>query len=215
MDTLQYREALPFYLTAGDYQSASTMYQNLPLTTDDEKLYAWEAGIAINLFSNGKTWFDIDSASLDSMKRLVQYNKASGYMAGGTSALLGASPVTWPIPVLDTASLDSILAISDRNIDTSGGGGAKSSHGTVSKEKKATNFSAYPNPTSGAFTIVTSTSGEFTLFTLLGQQLGTYPILSGKTDIELPRNLASGIYLGRFRSNNGDTQKEIRVVYQP
>jgi len=42
-------------VAAGDYTDAQTMYSDLPLRTTDDRLYAWEAGLMINLYSSGLT----------------------------------------------------------------------------------------------------------------------------------------------------------------
>ena len=216
----RYSDALPYFIAAGDYTDAGAMYEHLPLGTNDDKLYAWEAGLMLNLYSNGKTWFDLDSASADSMMKITQYNSPAGYMAGAVTALLGIAPVTWPVPVLDTAMIDSVMAALDTSRSgertTHGGalGNGRSPITTVNKTG-VQSFSVYPNPTFGSIMINTTMSGRFTLFTMLGQQLAEYTVTSGSTNMQLPTGISPGIYIGKFKSDNGRITQEVRLVYQP
>jgi len=214
----RYRDALPYYVAAGDYNDASNMYNSLPLVTSDDKLYAWEAGLMLNLYSNGNTWFDLDSASADSMMKITQYNSPAGYMAGGIAALLGLAPVTWPEPVLDTAMIDSIMATLDTNQSserTTHGATANGGTSPITNTAGTQSVSVYPNPTYGSLVISTTKSGKFTLYTMLGQQLAEYIVTSGSSDMQLPVGLAPGIYIGEFKSDAGGAAQEVRLVYQP
>jgi len=214
-----YRDALPFYLTMGDYIDAWNMQASLPMVTGDDSLYAWEAGIAITLYSGGHTWLDVDTTSLGIMTRLVQYNKAAGYMAGGTDALLGTGPVTWPYPGTDSTTLDTLAAITTRHSGdrTAGGTITHNTNATVSNANNTgmVAFSAYPNPTYGSLTITTTGSGSFELYTIEGQLLQKYTVANGVTDILLPPSLAAGLYMGVFRADSGGVANTVRLVYQP
>jgi hypothetical protein len=212
----QYRDALPFYMMAEDYGGAQAMHDSLVLDNSDDSLYAWETQKEIDLYSAGGNWMDLDSASRDSLLHIVQYNKAAGYMAGAVAALIGITPITWPMPVIDTALMDSLIS----SIDTSVHSGERMAHGgnapiTDINKTSSPTFSIFPNPTFGNFTIKASGAGTFTLYTLLGQQLQEYSVICGQTAMQLPTNIAAGMYLGKFKPENGGKTKEVRLIYQP
>ncbi len=209
------RDALPFYLSAGEYSQATNMWTALPMVTDEDKLYSWEAAKAISLFSAGHTWLDADTVTLDSMTRIVQYNSAAGGMAGGTTALLGMAPVTYPSPALDPEVQSTLLSM-----DTHSGGRTANTKGNATavnniQSQKAGEFTVYPNPTYGSLSIATSAAGTFILYTMLGQEIQKYDLAAGKGDMQLPAGLAAGIYIGKFTSTDGGIVKEVRLVYQP
>jgi len=77
------------------------------------------------------------------------------------------------------------------------------------------NFSVYPNPTFGNFTVNASVAGKFELYTTLGQKLEEYNVIAGQTALQLPMNIAVGIYMGLYKPNDGGTTKEVKFVYQP
>ncbi len=209
----KYADALPFYLMAGDYQNAATMLSYLPVQTDDEQLYKYEMGLAIDLYSQGLTWMDIDTATRDTLMGMVQYDSRAGYMAGAVSALTGRGPVTWPLPLIDSAILDTILADSSTWFQRPGRGDYSFPFTKI--DKAGDGFMAYPNPTNGTLNIVAPSDGRFTLYTLLGQKLQEYTISTGETELLLPRGIPAGIYIGSYRSDKGGLFKELKIMYQP
>ena len=52
--------------------TAQTMQTNLVLSNADDSLFAWEAQLAINLYSTGQTWFNLDTVSMDSIVKKVK-----------------------------------------------------------------------------------------------------------------------------------------------
>lgn len=72
----------------------------------------------------------------------------------------------------------------------------------------------YPNPTNGRLSIETATEGVFTIYTLDGKQLEQYKTEAPATHINLPGNLAAGVYMCRFEGTDGNTQI-VRIVYAP
>jgi hypothetical protein len=76
-------------------------------------------------------------------------------------------------------------------------------------------FSVFPNPAAGNITVQSSSPGKFVLFTLLGQQVQSYSVLNGQTDLQLPNSLAAGIYLCKFTPDEGGITTQVRLVYQP
>jgi hypothetical protein len=155
-----YRAALPFYLTAGDYTDAQTMHDNLPMVTGEDTFYAWQSQLAINLVSAGKTWLQLDTASIDTMMHIVQYNKAAGYMTGAINMLMGTGPVTWPTPVVDSAIMDSMLTTHSDYRHTAGNAGSSISPIVDVNNAGPSSFSVFPNPTYGNLTVSTSGAGR-------------------------------------------------------
>ena len=86
---------------------------------------------------------------------------------------------------------------------------------TEINETGTESFSVYPNPTIGDLTIKASNVGSLIIFTILGQQLIEYNFNKGQTEFQLPNNIASGVYIGKFKSANGQILKEVRLVYEP
>ncbi|MES2701306.1 MAG: T9SS type A sorting domain-containing protein [Bacteroidota bacterium] len=208
-----YRDAFAYYLLAGDGLNAVAMQSNLPTQNDEESLYAWQAGLTMNLLGNGQTWFDLDSTSQDSLLHVAQYNRASGYMAGAVNALIGAEEVAWPMPDIDSNLLDSVIT------DTSANKMALPGHNDASPiteiNENAHFFAAYPNPSAGIITIKSSAAGKLTLLTMLGQKVAEYEISGMDTELRLPSQLAPGVYMCQFKSAAGDKVKELKLIYQP
>src|SRR5580704_2439698 len=106
--------------------------------------------------------------------KIVQYNRPSGYMAGSICALLGKSPVTWPMPVVNNAlfhSADSALAVT-------GGDSRKGNTAPIANVNNSgsTSFSVFPNPTYGILAATTTGSGIFYLYTIEGQLISQYTL---------------------------------------
>ena len=212
-----YKDALPFYFTEGDYTDAQTMLNNITASTPGDALYKWTMQHSIDLYSAGQTWYDLDTTSQDSLSHILQYNQVSGYMAGAISAMQGKQPVIWPLPNMDSTSLDSALAY----YSSLGGGGERTAAGqsapsiTNTSNKTSGLFSVFPNPAAGNITIQSSSAGKFVLFTLLGQQVQEYSVINGQTYVQLPNSLAAGIYLCKFTPDEGGITTQVRLVYQP
>ncbi len=63
----------------------------------------------------------------------------------------------------------------------------------------------FPNPTTGMINIKAEVAGVFYLYTLEGRSLGEYEIAEGITNINLPNELAAGVYMGRYAGTDGNT----------
>ena len=159
----------------------------------EDSLYAWQAQLAINLYSVGRNWMGIDSLDADSLRRTAQYDVASGYMAGGLSTLMGKGYVTWPIPFYDSSVFDSVMN------DTTVTGNRMANSGNaiqpVSTDTKPL-FSIAPNPTYGTIAITTSRSGIFALQSIDGKEIEKYELTTGGNSLQFPVSLSPGIYIG-------------------
>ncbi len=61
----------------------------------------------------------------------------------------------------------------------------------------------YPNPATSKFVVEATTAGTLTIFTYDGKIIEQYPISKNYNHLILPKNCAAGIYLVRFKSENG------------
>ncbi len=74
-------------------------------------------------------------------------------------------------------------------------------------------FSVYPNPTTGALTILSGIAGTVVIYTIDGRMIDRYAVTTDPTALSLPANIASGIYLLKFTGDNGSS-KVVRLVYE-
>jgi len=56
---------------------------------------------------------------------------------------------------------------------------------------------AYPNPVDDILTISSSSEGSLTIFSQVWQEVGTYPVVEGKTEVDMSQ-LGSGIYFLKY-----------------
>jgi uncharacterized protein YjdB len=71
----------------------------------------------------------------------------------------------------------------------------------------------YPNPTTGAFTVEVEEAGTFSIFSMDGREVSRQSISQGATQLNLSKDLASGIYMCRYTSESGSTTM-VRLVYE-
>ena len=78
------------------------------------------------------------------------------------------------------------------------------------KEVSLIEFNLYPNPTNEMYTITVNASGTLEIYSSIGQLISSENIQSGKT-IKDVHQLATGIYMVRFISEQGVSVKELVV----
>ncbi|MES2702683.1 MAG: Ig-like domain-containing protein [Bacteroidota bacterium] len=76
----------------------------------------------------------------------------------------------------------------------------------------ASNLQLYPNPTTGEFTVVADEAGTLQVYTIDGREVTQFVIASGINPLSLPKELAAGVYMCRYNSENGNTVM-IRLVH--
>jgi hypothetical protein len=76
-----------------------------------------------------------------------------------------------------------------------------------------TDMHLYPNPTTGAFTIETGTSGILIVYAVDGREVARFDVGTGARTLELPHGLANGIYQCRFMANDGQATA-IRIMLE-
>jgi len=76
-------------------------------------------------------------------------------------------------------------------------------------------FSLFPNPNNGRFTVNCPEPGVISIWNLQAQQLHSIPIHSGKSSLELPGSITPGIYLCKYQSSTSGKGKTLRLLFQP
>jgi trimeric autotransporter adhesin len=71
----------------------------------------------------------------------------------------------------------------------------------------------YPNPTSGMLSIEAPVNGTFKVYTIDGKEVATYQVTASVNMVNLPSELATGIYMCRFNGADG-TSAIVRLVYE-
>jgi len=126
-----------------------------------------------------------------------------------------ADNVTLPFAIFaDTAFADTLYSADTTAHDSS----ARRSpivQGAITNTNDVPVFSVYPNPTTGSLTAFSSLSGTFEVLTVTGQLVGKFVITAGTTNLNLPAILASGIYMGTYRPDNGSKPSTVRLVLKP
>ncbi len=75
-------------------------------------------------------------------------------------------------------------------------------------------FSVFPNPTQGSLSVESGIQGVATIYTIDGKEVGKYDISATRTDVVLPSDMAAGVYMMRFKGDDGSTQL-VRLVFKP
>ncbi|MES2703357.1 MAG: FG-GAP-like repeat-containing protein [Bacteroidota bacterium] len=63
----------------------------------------------------------------------------------------------------------------------------------------------YPNPTTGAFNVVSEGAGTIYLYTMDGKELAKYIVTAGINSFSLPPGIAAGVYMCRYAGSDGAT----------
>lgn len=75
-------------------------------------------------------------------------------------------------------------------------------------------FSVFPNPTQGSLSVESGIHGVATIYTIDGKEVGKYDISANRANIVLPSDMAAGVYMMRFKGDDGSTQL-VRLVFKP
>ena len=205
----RYAEALPHYLHLGDWSNARRVWNMLPLDSTDDHEYSSLMDIAINLFSTGQSWTDLDSSGIATVVTMSSSNTLPGYLAQAVAAQNGWIPsFIWPDAGIE----------GDSSYDTTGqggGGGLERRAPAITSTVSINGIQLYPNPTTGAFTIQSGSAGTGVLYNLQGLRVVQYDVKEGRNDIALPSGLASGIYMLRFTDNTTGSTYNTRLVFHP
>jgi uncharacterized protein YjdB len=74
-------------------------------------------------------------------------------------------------------------------------------------------FTLYPNPTPGTFTLTTG-AGTMTVYTMDGKEVYSFDVNSGSSVHSLKTGMSAGIYMCRFSGADGSTVM-VRLIYEP
>jgi uncharacterized protein YjdB len=75
------------------------------------------------------------------------------------------------------------------------------------------NITLYPNPTKGTFIVSTPEAGTLAVYTLDGRAVIAYKVKAGTTDVDLPSDMTTGIYMCRFIGHEGSVVT-VRMTYE-
>ncbi len=200
-------EAIPFYNAAGMWSDANRVWNKLPQGTEEEQQFAAIMRMAIDLYSAGRNWKDLDEGGRSTIAVIAANNTQPGYMAAAIADLLGIRTFVWPAGIEGDAA-----AVANRGSDNSTG--PNQEKGINALAKAGTSLQVYPNPTSGHLMVETKEDGILYLSDVQGRQLGAYPITAGKAAIQLS-GMAAGIYTGKLIGAKSGNISIVRVVYQP
>jgi len=196
----RYAEAIPFYLQAEQYAQARNAWMQLPAATAADQGFAWMTDKAINLLSAGNSWSSLTLPERDTLQIIADSNNYAGYMAAALLDNLGIARFSFPVPEIPANAAKK---------------GAQNPLNESANTSLAVNhnFSLYPNPTAGSFTLSSTQSGLFIIYSLQGTEVMRRQVAKGDTKIELPETLAAGVYIGRLQNNTNNDW--VRFVYQP
>jgi hypothetical protein len=198
----RHAEALPFYVAAEMWTEAEDAWNSLVTGDAEDDKYAWLTRKAIDLYSNGNTWFELASAARDTVDSMIAFDSYTGYMAQAIHALINGKDYEWPEPTFEFVVEKSNQLPEDFWLTKRGEAGGLSV------------FNVYPNPTNGVFTITSSEPGLVSISSIEGRQLAEYEVKKGQTMVTLPTSLSPGVYIGNFRTENNKSYI-LRLTYQP
>jgi hypothetical protein len=84
--------------------------------------------------------------------------------------------------------------------------------GTATGTDAAGTIRIFPTPTTGMLTIEAPVSGTFKVMNIDGRIVAQYPINTGSTTINLPADLAAGVYMCRFEGVDGVVETAMVVL---
>lgn len=198
-------EALSFYSAAGMWENANRIWSKLPKGTEDEKNFAAINRKAIDLYSVGKTWKDLDASGQILIAKLAKENTRPGYMAAAVADFLGMRTFVWP------AGVETEEGVTASKVNTNAVDGNHGIQGYIAMDK----VQIYPNPTTGIFNIETMEPSMLYISNLQGQQIAAFAVTSGKASIKLSAGVAGGIYIGKLVGTESAKMSIVRIVYQP
>lgn len=134
-------------------------------------------------------------------------NPARATIVAGTGLMAGVAAGTVTITYTQTNGCGTASATRIFTITTSRPAVPQVGNGSVV-------FTAYPNPTTGSFTIEAPVTGTFSLYTIDGRLVHTFPIVETITNLTLPAGIAAGTYMCRFNGSDG-ASAIVKLVYEP
>ena len=184
---------ITYMVSAGCFKTAAMLVNPAPAAITGSSSVVVGSSATLGCTTSGGAW----SSS----------NTAIGTVGTASGAVTGISAGTMTISyVITTTGCRSLKAMTVNPTPLAKGVGETVNVGSIK-------FAVYPNPTKGTLTVETSTAGTFRIFTIDSKLLGTYPIETPSSTIQLPSDLASGIYMCQFSREDG-TMETVRLIYQ-
>ncbi len=184
---------ISYTLSAGCYKTKVVVINALPAAITGASSVVVGSSTTLACATSGGTW----SSS----------NTAVGTVGSTTGSVAGISAGTTTISFVVTATGCRSLRSMTVNAPALGRQYLADGNGN------SITFAVYPNPTQGTFTVQTSVAGTFRIFTLDGRMTGSYELNTATATIELPADLASGVYMCKFTGNDGSLET-VRLIYQ-
>jgi hypothetical protein len=195
----RYAEAIAFYITGRNWIAANAVWSLLPQTSSDEQQYASLTRMAIDLFSAGKSWKDMNDEHKALVTTLSTQNTYPGFLSNAVTNLLELNAYGWSYAVeADQNEMSSSKRINNAT--------ASSSTDKI--------LQIYPNPTTGVLNILSNQNGKLSITNIQGVVISTVPVNSAKIAVKLPKSLAPGIYYLRFVPVTGNAEVH-KLVYNP
>lgn len=134
-------------------------------------------------------------------------NTAIGVVGSASGVVTGVNAGTMTITYALTASgCSSVKSMTVNPAPVAKGVEVKDETGDV-------RFAMYPNPTQGFLTLESSVNGVLMMYTMDGKEVAEYHVGDAAVSIQLPADLAKGMYLCRFFGENGSVES-VRLIYQ-
>ena len=65
------------------------------------------------------------------------------------------------------------------------------------------------------FTLKCPQSGTVILYNMQGQQVATYKVMAGATNLRLPSGVGAGVYMVKYAGEGNNGPVVLRLVYEP
>lgn len=184
---------ITYMVSTGCYKTSAMVVNPVPAAISGASTVVVGSSTTLTCATTGGAW----SSS----------NTAVGTVTSASGSVTGISAGTMTISyTITTTGCRSTKAMTVNPAPLAKGVGATENGGGVK-------FAVYPNPTQGTLTVETSVAGTFRLFTIDSKLLGTYRIDTPSSTIQLPADLASGVYMCQFNKEDGTTET-VRLIYQ-
>lgn len=126
--------------------------------------------------------------------------KATVSAAGVVTALAaGTTTITYTVSGACTNYVTRLITISS---------------GKAGASPAIADFTLYPNPTPGSFTLTTAEAGTMTIYAMDGREVYSFEVNSGSSQHTLKDGMSAGVYTCRFVGQNGSAAN-VRLVYDP
>ncbi|MBL7690624.1 MAG: Ig-like domain-containing protein [Flavipsychrobacter sp.] len=180
-----------YILSAGCFKTASFTVKPQPADITGTTSIAVASTATLSCTTGGGTW-------TSSAPSIASVGNTTG-IATGIS--IGSATITYRVTATGCSAIRSLEVVA------TGGRPAVA-------EPQLSSFSLFPNPTTRSFSVITSTNGVFRLLSMDGKLIMSQQMTSGTTVVNMPEDIAPGVYISDFAGNNGD-RNVIRLIFEP